>query len=132
MSPITGTLLAGLVLLPTAFAATATLLASHFSGAIFTLSLNTPAWGSNSTGSLAITSAAGGCGSTPTWLVYYADNKELICIDESWQGYGTIASYNVSSDGKLVVTGQAKTTGNDVHGTLYGGSDGKGFLAVVE
>jgi Lactonase, 7-bladed beta-propeller len=128
MSPITRTVFAGFALLPTAFAASATLLASHFSGAVFTLSLNTQ--GNN--GTLAITSAAGGCGSTPTWLQYYGDTKKLYCWDESWQGYGTIAEYNVSTDGSLVVTGQAKTTGNDVHGTLYGGPSGRSYLAAVE
>lgn len=122
-------LIAGLTLAPTAFAATSTLLASHFSGAIFTLSLTT---GGNGTGSLVITSAAGGCGSTPTWLNYYSDTKKLYCVDESWQGYGTLAEYSVAADGSLVVTGQAKTTGNDVHSTLYGGPNGRSFLAAVE
>ncbi|PMD39224.1 3-carboxy-cis,cis-mucoante lactonizing enzyme [Hyaloscypha variabilis F] len=129
MSSIKHALLAGVAVLPTTFAVTATLLASHFSGAVFTLSLTT---GSNNTGSLAITSAAGGCGSTPTWLTYYSDTRKLYCVDESWQGYGTIAEYNVSTDGSLVVTGQALSTGNDVHGILYGGPDGRSFLATVE
>jgi len=129
MSSIKHALLAGVAVLPTTFAATATLLASHFSGAVFTLNLT---YGSNTTGSLAITSAAGGCGSTPTWLTYYSDTRKLYCVDESWQGYGTIAEYNVSTDGSLVVTGQALSTGNDVHGTLYGGPNGRSFLATVE
>ena len=129
MSPIAHALLAGVAFLPSTYAATATLLASHFSGALFTLSLTT---GSNNTGSLAITSAAGGCGSTPTWLQYYSDSKKLYCVDESWQGYGTIAEYSVANDGTLTVTGQAKTTGNDVHGILYGGPNGRSFLATVQ
>lgn len=129
MSPIEHILCAGFALLPVAFASTSTLLASHFSGAVFTLSLNTQ--GSNGS-SLAIISAAGGCGSTPTWLQYYDDTKKLYCWDESWQGYGTIAEYNVTSDGELIVNGQAETTGNDVHGTLYGGPLGRSFIAAVE
>lgn len=128
MSPITRALFAVIALLPTAFAATSTLLASHFGGAIFTLSLNTQ--GSN--GTLVITSAAGGCGTTPTWLQYYADTKKLYCWDESWQGYGTMAEYNVSSDGTLIVNGQAKTSGNDVHGVLYGGPSGRSYIATVQ
>ncbi|TVY82706.1 putative 6-phosphogluconolactonase [Lachnellula suecica] len=130
MSPTTSVVLVGLTLLPIAFAGTATLLASHFNGAIFTLSLNTQ--GSNGTGTLAITSASGGCGSTPTWLTYYSDTKKVYCMDESWQGYGTMAEYNVSADGTLTVTGQAKTTGNDVHGTLYGGPAGRSYIATVQ
>ncbi|KAH8686135.1 Lactonase, 7-bladed beta-propeller-domain-containing protein [Tricladium varicosporioides] len=128
MSPTTHSLLYGLAILPTAFAATSTLLASHFNGAIFTLSLNTD----GSDGTLAITSASGGCGSTPTWLQYYSDTKKLYCWDESWQGYGTMAEYSVSTDGTLTVTGQAKTTGNDVHGVLYGGPLGRSFIATVQ
>lgn len=128
MSPSTGTILATLSILPTVFAATSTLLVSHFSGAVFTLSLKTQ--GLN--GTLAITSASGGCGTTPTWLQYYADTKKLYCFDESWQGYGTIAEYNVSTDGSIIVNGQAKTTGNDVNGVLYGGPDGRSFVATVE
>lgn len=126
MSLVTRAIFAAL--LPTTFAATSTLLASHFNGAIFTLSLNTQ----GSSGTLAITSASGGCGTTPTWLTYYGDTKKLYCVDESWQGYGTIAEYDVSIDGTLTVTGQAKSTGNDVHGTLYGGPAGRSFLATVE
>jgi hypothetical protein len=128
MSPITRTLFASFALLPTALAVTSSLLATHFSGALFTLSLNTQ--GGN--GTLAITSAAGGCGSTPTWLQYYADTKKLYCWDESWQGYGTMAEYNVAADGTLTISGQAKTTGNDVHGVLYGGPLGRSFVASVE
>jgi hypothetical protein len=133
MFPIRSALLAGLALLPAAFASNAILLASHFNGAVFTLALNTQGTGINGTqGTLAITSASGGCGSTPTWLQYYGDTKKLYCFDESWQGYGTMAEYNVSADGTLVVTGQAKTTGNDVHGVLYGGPNGRSFVATVE
>ncbi|CZR57484.1 uncharacterized protein PAC_07373 [Phialocephala subalpina] len=113
MSLIMRTLFAGFALLPTALAATSMLLASHFSGAIFSLALNTQ--GSN--GTLAITSAAGGCSSTPTWPRYYADTKKLYCWDESWQGY-SMAEYNVSTDGTLTVNGQATPPGNDVHGLL--------------
>jgi 6-phosphogluconolactonase (cycloisomerase 2 family) len=128
MSSIAKTLIAGSALVPAAMAVTSTLLATHFSGAVFTLSLNTD--GSN--GTLDITSAAGGCGSTPTWLQYYSDSKKLYCFDESWQGYGTMAEYSVAADGFLTVTGQAKTTGNSVHGVLYGGPLGRSFVATVE
>ncbi|KAG9233734.1 Lactonase, 7-bladed beta-propeller-domain-containing protein [Amylocarpus encephaloides] len=130
MSLITGTIFAGFALLPTSFAMTSRLLTSHFNGAIFSLSLDTNHPGSN--GTLAMTSASGGCGSTPTWLQYYDDTKSLYCWDESWQGYGTMAEYSVSTDGILTVAGQAKTTGNDVHGVLYGGPKGRSFIATVQ
>lgn len=125
-------LLTGFALLPTAFGATYRLLASHFSGAVFTLKLSTESGNSTGLNELTISSASGGCGTTPGWLQYYSDTKKLYCVDESWQGYGTIAEYNVSADGSLIVTGQAKSGGNDVHGTLYGGPLGKSFLATVQ
>lgn len=128
MYPIPQTLFFVFALLPTAFTDTSIVLASHFSGAIFTLSLNTQ----DNNGTLGINSAVGGCGSTPTWLQYYSSTKKLYCVDESWQGYGTMAEYNVSADGTLVVNDQAKTTGNDVHGVLYGGPSGRSFIATVQ
>lgn len=131
MFSISSTLVFGFLMsvLPTSFATTSLLLASHFNGAIFTLSLNTNPTGN---GSLSLISASGGCGTTPTWLQYYSDTRTLYCWDESWQGYGTMAEYNVSTDGTLTVTGQAKTTGNDVHGILYGGPMGRSFIASVQ
>ncbi|KAK3332962.1 Lactonase, 7-bladed beta-propeller-domain-containing protein [Cercophora scortea] len=116
----------GLTLVPSALGAT--LLASHYNGQLYSLSLTT----SGTTGKLAITSQATGCGTTPGWLELYPDSKTLYCFDESWNGSGYIAQYTVGSDGKLAMTAQAKTTGNSVHGLLYGGSDGKSFVATVE
>lgn len=126
MLRLANTVLAGLAVVPSALGAT--LIASHFSGNIYSLSLTT----SGSTGKLAITSQATGCGSTPGWIQYYSDSKTLYCFDESWNGSGFIAQYSIGSDGKLSMTGQLKTAGNSVHGTLYGGSDGKGFVSTAE
>ncbi|KAF8846602.1 hypothetical protein BDZ45DRAFT_709994 [Acephala macrosclerotiorum] len=109
-------LFVGLALLRAAFATTSTLLTSHFSGAVFTLSLDTQ--GRN--GTLAITFTTGGYGTTPNWLQYYVDTKKLYCWDESWQGYRSMAEYN------------AKTSGNDVHGLPYGGPSGRSFIATVQ
>ncbi|EAQ85563.1 hypothetical protein CHGG_09577 [Chaetomium globosum CBS 148.51] len=106
----------------------ATLIASHFAGGIYSLSLAT----SNSSGTLSITSQTTGCGTTPGWLQLYADSRKLYCFDESWFGSGNSAEYTVANDGRLTSTGQLKTTGNSVHGLLYGGSDGRGFVATAE
>ena len=106
----------------------ATLIASHFAGGVYTLSLAN----SNSSGTLSITSQTTGCGATPGWLQLYADSRTLYCFDESWLGSGNSAEYTVANDGRLTSTGQLKTTGNSVHGTLYGGSDGRGFVATAE
>jgi len=120
-------LLAGLTFVPTVFSAT--LLASHYTGKLFALNFNPNA----TSNALTITSQATGCGSTPGWLELYPQDKALYCFDEAWTGSGSMVSYSVSmSDGKLTQTGQTTTTGNDVHGTLYGGSDGKSFAASVQ
>ncbi|KAK4150433.1 hypothetical protein C8A00DRAFT_18029 [Chaetomidium leptoderma] len=125
MSPFVQ-LLAAIALAPGALGAT--LIASHFAGGIYTLSLA----GSNSSGTLSITSQASGCGVTPGWIELYSDTRKLYCFDESWMGSGSTAEYSVANDGRLSVTGQLKTSGNSVHGQLYGGADGRSFVATVE
>lgn len=106
----------------------ATLIASHFAGGIYTLSLTTD----NGRGTLSVTSETTGCGTTPGWIELYADTRQLYCFDESWMGSGYIAEYDVAEDGTLTLTAQATTTGNSVHGLLYGGADGRGFVATAE
>src|SRR5690242_1119430 len=125
MSPFVQ-LLATIALAPGALGAT--LIASHFAGGVYTLSLA----GGNSSGTLSVTSQASGCGVTPGWIELYSDPRKLSCFDESWMGSGSTAEYSVANDGRLSVTGQLKTTGNSVHGQLYGGADGRSFVATVE
>jgi len=108
----------------------AKLLASHYSGVIYTLDFTESS--SSSNGSLSITSQATGCGQMPAWLEMYPKDGTVLCVDESWYGSGNIAQYSVSTDGKLAMTGQLKSTGNSVYGTLYGGSNGKGFVVSAE
>ncbi|KAJ4287202.1 hypothetical protein N0V90_012600 [Kalmusia sp. IMI 367209] len=109
-------LLAGLSFVPTTFSAptasSATLLAAHYTGKLYTLTFTS----TGTTGSLTVSSPVTGCGSTPAWLELYPDDKTLYCFDEAWTGSGTMASFSVGSDGKLTLKSQAKTTGNDVHG----------------
>lgn len=119
-------LLAGMTLTPCALGAT--LIASHFSGGIYTLSLAS----ANSSGTLAITSQATGCGITPGWTEFYSDSRQLYCFDESWMGSGFIAEYSVANDGRLSMTSQLRTGGNSVHGRLYGGEDGRSFVGTAE
>ncbi|KAK3936510.1 6-phosphogluconolactonase [Diplogelasinospora grovesii] len=121
------TLAAGSLLLPSVLGVT--LLASHYNGNLYTLSLTgTP----GVSGNLSITSTTTGCGTTPGWLELYPEDKTLYCFDESWSGSGSMAQYSVAADGTLSLTAQVPTTGNDVHGTLYGGVDGKGFVASAQ
>ncbi|SPQ23521.1 f0ef33f1-9d1a-4983-8101-d9ba0d9569e1 [Thermothielavioides terrestris] len=118
--------LPAIALAPSAFGAT--LIASHFSGGVYTLSLA----GTNTSGTLSITSQTTGCGATPAWIQYYGDTRKLYCFDETWNPPGVLAEYSVGSDGRLNLTGKAKTAGNTVYGRLYGGADGRGFVATAE
>ena len=106
------------------------LLASHYTGEIHTLSLELGADGAEA--SLTTTGSATGCGQLPAWLQWDADTQSVYCIDESWYGSGMAASFSVAADGALTQTGQTTTSGASVHSTLYGGEDGKGFLATTE
>ncbi|KAI8958247.1 3-carboxy-cis,cis-mucoante lactonizing enzyme [Daldinia sp. FL1419] len=102
------------------------LLASHYTGKIFSLSFT----GSGSNATLVNKSSVSGCGTLPAWL--HVDSDTVYCVDEDWNGSGILASYSVESDGSLKQTGKAVTSGASVHGTPYGGKDGKGFIATVE
>ena len=104
----------------------ANLAASHFSGTLFSLSFD------NNTDTLSVTSEATGCGRMPGWLDFQSDARRLYCFDESWFGSGILAEFSVGCDGKLTLTGQARTTGQSVHGALYGGPDGRAFVATAE
>ncbi|KAL1841771.1 hypothetical protein VTJ49DRAFT_6609 [Mycothermus thermophilus] len=106
----------------------ATLIASHFSGQIYTLQYT----GTNSSGTLAITSQTSGCGTMPAWIEYYGDTRQLYCFDEAWWGGGAIAEFSVGNDGRLSITGQGRSRGNTVHGALYGGPNGRSFVATAE
>ncbi|KAI1805064.1 3-carboxy-cis,cis-mucoante lactonizing enzyme [Daldinia bambusicola] len=117
-------LLGTLGLAPEALAAN--LLASHYTGKIFSLSFT----GSGSNATLVNKSSVSGCGRLPAWL--HVDSGVVYCVDEDWFGSGVLASYSVASDGSLKQTGRAATAGASVHGTPYGGEDGKGFFATVE
>lgn len=104
------------------------LLASHYTGKVYSLDLTN--------GTLKSTSSIGGCGKMPSWLTLDSETGTLYCFDESGAGQGVgggvVTSYTVNSDGSLKQSGQAKTSGGDVHGWLYGGADGRGFVAMAE
>lgn len=109
------------------------LLASHYSGQVYSLDLSL----SGTPGTLISTSSIGLCGKMPSWLTLDSETGTLYCFDESGAGQqgisgGVVTSYVVNADGSLKQSGQAKTAGGDVHGWLYGGSDGRGFVATAE
>lgn len=124
MSPYPSKVLTGLALLPSALGAS--LLASHFSGRVYTLDFD------ESSGNLSVVADYAGCGTTPGWLELYPEDASLWCFDESWTGSGPIVQYDVADDGTLTQGLQFQTTGNTVHGLLYGGPDGKSFIASTQ
>ncbi|KAF2203770.1 putative isomerase YbhE [Delitschia confertaspora ATCC 74209] len=124
-------LLTGLSLLSETFAVK--LLASHFSGQVYTLDLTLT---NPTTGALKISSQQKGCGVTPTWLYLDEESRTVYCFDESWAGSGVIQQYSLNakdaSTTQLKLTGSASTAGNSVYGSLYGGPNGKSFVITAE
>jgi hypothetical protein len=132
MAPITSILLAGLSLFSETLAVK--LISTHFSGQVYTLDLT---FTEPTKATLKVDSKVTGCGVTPTWLYLDEQTRTLYCFDESWQGSGVITQWSVpkvegSSASTLTLSGSAKTPGNSVHGSLYGGADGKSFVITSE
>nr|OQO18177.1 hypothetical protein B0A51_14124 [Rachicladosporium sp. CCFEE 5018] len=119
---------AGLALAPSVLGQT--LLASHYTGKIYTLAFSR----NGNSGTLTSKSSVSGCGSMPSWLGLDSASGTLLCTDESG-GNGRsakVTTFSVGNDGTTTLSGQATTTGGDVHGSFYGGSDGKGFVVLSE
>lgn len=120
-------LLSGLSLASESFAAK--LIASHFSGPLYTLDLTL----ANATsGTLSVAGQVTGCGRIPAWLHVDKASKTVYCFDESWFGSGVLAQFSASEDASLTLAASAPTLGNSVHGSLYGGADDKSFVITAE
>ncbi|KAK1068749.1 hypothetical protein LTR74_005407 [Friedmanniomyces endolithicus] len=104
------------------------LFVSHYSGKVYTLTYQPSSNGKN--GTLSIDNSVAGCGNMPSWLTLDHTSKSLYCFDES-SNSGVVSSFDVTG-ATPKLTGQAKTSGGDVHEWLYGGSDGQGFLSTAE
>lgn len=68
----------------------------------------------------------------PSWLTLDSATGNLYVTDETSYGSPVLTSLSVAADGSLKVTGTARTPGGEIHSTLYGGSDGRGFIAAAE
>jgi 6-phosphogluconolactonase (cycloisomerase 2 family) len=121
---LSAALLLGL-LLPGAALGASTLLVSHYSGTLYTLALSDD-------GKLTLASQTSAGSRMPSWLTLDSAGKVLYVTDESNYGGSTLAAFSVGTDGKLTTKGTARSPGGELHSTLYGGSDGKGFLAAAE
>lgn len=112
-----------LSLLPAAQAAT--LLASHFEGNVYTLSLSDDA----SELTLASQVAVGGM---PSWLTLDKAASTLYVTDESWLGGTKLSAWTVGAGGELTAAGEAATNGGELASCLFGGEDGEGFIAAAQ
>ncbi|KAI0205331.1 Lactonase, 7-bladed beta-propeller-domain-containing protein [Astrocystis sublimbata] len=99
------------------------LLASHYTGKIYPLSLVD--------NSLTVGQAITGAGLLPAWLGLdtIGGAKTVYSVDESWFGSGVLAAFTVGANGSLVQSGRLATSGASVHGTPYANAK---FFATVE
>ena len=102
-------------------AAAANLYASHYSGTVNYLTFADT--------SLTLTTSTKSGNSLPSWLVYDGPGKALYVCDESMQMPGTMTSFSIGANGALTPSGKVTTPAGNVASTLYGGEDGKGFMA---
>ena len=68
----------------------------------------------------------------PSYLAYDSVNRILYCTDET--NYGSTAclsAFNGAADGKLTAGARINAPIGGIANTLYGGSDGNGFLVMA-
>lgn len=102
-------------------ATAANLYASHYSGTINLLAF--------SGSSLTLTSSTKSGNSMPSWLTYDSAGKALYVPDENYGSTGTLTSFSIGSNGALTQSGKATAPGGAVANCVYGGSDGRSFIA---
>jgi len=97
--------------------------ASHYSGTINTLSLDG--------NTLRLVSSIGTGNKMPSWITYDNVGKAIYVPDEVFYGAspGNLASFSIGSDGALNASGKAPTAMGVVATSLYGGADGRSFIA---
>ena len=106
----------------------ANLLVSHYNGNLYSLALTT----SGATGSLAIKQTLRAGGTMPSWLTLDSATGTLYVTDESTYGSPVLTTVSVGANGNLATVSTARSNGGELHSTLYGGADGKGFIAAAE
>ncbi|KAK7955182.1 hypothetical protein PG988_015876 [Apiospora saccharicola] len=106
----------------------AKLIASHFSGPIYTLDL---ALTNATSGTLKVTGQVNGC-KMPSWVTVDKASDSIFCIDESGYGGGVLAQFAANDQAVLTPKASAPTLGNSVFGALYGGDDDRSFVITAE
>jgi len=104
-------------------ASAANLWASQYAGTINYLTFNG--------NSLALSSSSSTGNKLPSWLTYDHTGKALYIADENFTGTsnGTLTSFSIGNNGSLKSAGTASTPQGVVATTLYGGPDGRSFIA---
>ena len=105
-----------------------TLLASHYNGNIYSLSLSTD----GGAGKLSIQQSLRAGGRMPSWLTLDPQSNFVYVTDETTFGNPVLTQLVVNDDGKLEVAATGPANGGELHSCLYGGSDGNSFLAAAE
>jgi hypothetical protein len=103
-------------------ASAATLYATHYSGTLNQLTFNG--------NSLTLTSSVPTNNRLPAWITYDGPGKAIYVPDENFYGGpGTLVSFTINADGSLTQSGKVTTDAGVVAATLYGGADGRSFIA---
>jgi 6-phosphogluconolactonase (cycloisomerase 2 family) len=68
----------------------------------------------------------------PSWLTLDSEAKTVYVTDENQAGRIVLSAYKVGADGKTTKIGDAQTPGGELHSCLFGGEDGKGYIAMAE
>ncbi|KAK8137360.1 hypothetical protein PG984_005300 [Apiospora sp. TS-2023a] len=113
------------------------LVISHMSpGGIYPLTY-TP--GSNGArGTVQVGTSVPGGATVPGWMTYDPVDKTLYVLDENqgFPGYGVfgamVTGWQIhTNNDSFGLMGAAHTDGGDVHGSVYGGPDGRSFVAMA-
>ncbi|KAJ4377851.1 hypothetical protein N0V83_000681 [Neocucurbitaria cava] len=104
-------------------ASAANLWATHYSGTINYLTFSGK--------DLKLSSSTRTGNNLPSWITYDGPGKALYIPDEVFYGpsTGNLVSFAIGNNGTLTPTGKAPTPQGVVATALYGGADGKGFIA---
>ncbi|RDH27539.1 Lactonase, 7-bladed beta-propeller-domain-containing protein [Aspergillus welwitschiae] len=118
------------LLLPLSSIATASLLyVTHYSGTVFTLSLDVSSTGYD----LSIVHSQPLCGTYPSWLTFDVASNLIFCSDETGDATnnGSLSALAIADDGSLLEQAKTATPGSGVHNVVYEGDQGERYLAVA-
>jgi len=73
-----------------------------------------------------------GCGPSPSWLTLDYEQEVMYCLGEGIETKnGSITTYGVSQNGKLVQSAKDDVLGGPVSSVVYGGKDREKAVAIA-